>query len=186
MLASIGTGIWFGASLDTYQRFLGKRRRFRWTQIVNDILFFIIQSLVFFYVLFLVNFGEVRFYLLLALVLGYAAYRALFEGLYLRILERVITITKQIFHISQRIIMTLIVNPVKWLLKVLLTLGMIVLGAFYKIINVAFRFITFPFRWLTKKYVQAYGIPFHSYFKRMQLLISKLNKLLKSWFKKSH
>lgn len=186
MLASIGTGIWFGASLDTYQRFLGKRRRFRWTQVINDILFFLIQSLVFFYVLFLVNLGEVRFYLLLALLLGYAAYRALFEGLYLKILERVITITKQLFYILQRIIMTLIVNPVKWLLKVLLTLGMIILGAFLNIIKIIFQIVTFPIRWLTDKYVQAYGIPFYSSFKKGRLLISKINKLIKSWFKKSH
>ena len=69
--------------LDTYQRFLKRGHRNRWIVFINDILFWMIQGLIIFYVLFLVNHGELRFYLLLALICGFSAYQALMKRLYL-------------------------------------------------------------------------------------------------------
>src|SRR5690554_6295875 len=122
MLASMGTGVWFGASFDTYKRFSGGSKR-SFTQVINDILFCILQALVFFYVLFIVNYGEIRFYLFLALLLGYAFYRALLESLYLKILERFITMIRNAFYFSVRLVKVFIINPLNWLLKLLLTLS---------------------------------------------------------------
>ena len=64
LLAMIGMGSIFGATLDTYQRFLKRGHRNRWIVFINDILFWMIQGLIIFYVLFLVNHGELRFYLI--------------------------------------------------------------------------------------------------------------------------
>jgi len=87
MLAMIAMGSFFGGTLDTYNRFLQRRKRKRWVVFVHDVLFWLCQSLLLFYVLFLVNAGEVRFYIFIALLCGFAAYQALFKNGYLKLLE---------------------------------------------------------------------------------------------------
>ena len=87
LLAMIGMGSGFGAALDTYSRFLNRSERKRWIVFIHDFLFWIIQGLLIFYVLFLVNEGEFRLYLFLALLCGFSAYQALFKGFYQRLLE---------------------------------------------------------------------------------------------------
>lgn len=87
MLAMIAMGSFFGGTLDTYNRFLQRRNRKRWVVFVHDVFFWLFQSLLLFYVLFLVNAGEVRFYIFIALLCGFAAYQALFKNGYLKLLE---------------------------------------------------------------------------------------------------
>ena len=68
MLAMIGMGSWLGAALDTYNRFLQRQDRTHWIVLINDILFWIVQGLIIFYVLLLVNEGELRFYIFLSIL----------------------------------------------------------------------------------------------------------------------
>ncbi|MDG5789991.1 spore cortex biosynthesis protein YabQ [Evansella sp. AB-P1] len=176
MLASVGVGIWFGASFDTYKRFIGSPQRFRWTLLVNDILFWLVQALIFFYVLLQVNQGEVRFYLFLAVLLGYSIYRSLFEKIYLRILEWMIHFTVKTYNIIANAIKVLVINPIKWLLKVLLSLSMILLTTIWRIIYILFRIIIFPVRWIANKYVQAYGNPLESFINRLKRVVNNVKK----------
>ena len=90
MLAMIGMGIFFGAALDTYNRFLKRRKRKSWLVFINDVLFWILQSLFIFFVLFRVNQGELRFYIFIALLCGFAGYQSVFKGIYLKWLEMLI------------------------------------------------------------------------------------------------
>ena len=92
LVAMIGMGSFYGAALDTYNRFLKRSERKRWIVFIHDILFWVIEGLLIFYVLFLVNEGEFRFYLFLALLCGFAAYQALFKKMYQNSLELVIRI----------------------------------------------------------------------------------------------
>ena len=77
-------GSLFGATLDTYNRFLNRNARKRWLVFLNDVLFWILQALFIFYILFSVNFGEVRFYIFIALLCGFAGYQALLKASVLR------------------------------------------------------------------------------------------------------
>src|SRR6476659_5920333 len=90
MISMIGMGSLFGAMFDTYQRFLKRPKQKAWIVFINDLLFWMIQALLIFYTLFLVNNGELRFYIFIALVCGFAAYQSLFKGLYLSLLETII------------------------------------------------------------------------------------------------
>src|SRR6516165_4054961 len=87
MLSMVGMGSAFGAMFDTYQRFLNRPQRKYWIVFVNDVLFWILQAILIFYTLFLVNNGELRFYIFVALLCGFAAYQSLFKRIYLRFLE---------------------------------------------------------------------------------------------------
>src|SRR3954465_1158702 len=90
LLSMIGMGSLFGAMFDTYQRFLKRPKRKQWIVFFNDLLFWMIQAVIIFYTLFQVNNGELRFYIFLALLCGFAAYQSLFKGMYLSLLEMMI------------------------------------------------------------------------------------------------
>ena len=99
MLSMIGMGAFFGAALDTYNRFLQRRKRKSWLVFINDILFWLFQGLFIFFILFHVNQGELRFYIFLALLCGFAAYQSILKQLYLKCLEKLISIVIAVFRL---------------------------------------------------------------------------------------
>ncbi|MDP1421121.1 spore cortex biosynthesis protein YabQ [Peribacillus simplex] len=125
LLAMIGMGSGFGAALDTYSRFLNRSERKRWIVFIHDFLFWIIQGLLIFYVLFLVNEGEFRLYLFLALLCGFSAYQALFKGFYLRFLEFLIILVIKLARFIADSVRMLIFLPIKW---VILSVLAIIIG----------------------------------------------------------
>lgn len=115
LLAMIGMGSYFGAALDTYNRFLKRSKRKSWIVFINDFLFWVVQGLLIFYVLFLVNEGELRIYSFLALLCGFSAYQALIKGFFLKCLEAVINFIIATLNFIKKSIQTLIFQPIKWL-----------------------------------------------------------------------
>ncbi|MBT2679199.1 spore cortex biosynthesis protein YabQ [Bacillus sp. ISL-35] len=122
MLAMIGMGSLFGASLDTHNRFLKRSKRKSWIVFINDILFWVFQGLSIFYVLFSVNMGELRFYIFLALLCGFAAYQSLFKKMYLKLLEHTISITINVYLFFVKAVRLLIVRPLQVLAATALSL----------------------------------------------------------------
>ncbi|WP_147535885.1 spore cortex biosynthesis protein YabQ [Bacillus marasmi] len=116
MLTMVGMGSFFGAAFDTYNRFLKRASRKSWLVFLNDVLFWVLQGLLIFYVLFLVNEGEMRFYIFIALVCGFAAYQSLLRRIYLHVLEIVITWIVSIWRFLVRLFMGLIYKPILALL----------------------------------------------------------------------
>ena len=75
--------------------FLKRQERKRWLVFIHDILFWIVQALSVFYVLLLVNEAELRIYVFLALLCGFAAYQSLLKALYMKLLNFLIYIFMQ-------------------------------------------------------------------------------------------
>ncbi|MBS4175762.1 spore cortex biosynthesis protein YabQ [Bacillus sp. FJAT-49736] len=155
MLAMIAMGSIFGASLDTYNRFLQRGKRKRWIVFVNDVMFWIIQGLAIFYILFLVNYGEIRFYIFIALVCGFAAYQALMKNIYLNLLEILINTIIAIYQFLVKLFMSLIYNPIKWIILALITisvaLGKVLLSLvqlFAKMLLWTLKVIFYPIKWI--------------------------------------
>jgi len=127
LLSMIGMGSLFGAMFDTYQRFLKRPKRKQWIVFFNDLLFWIIQAVIIFYTLFLVNNGELRFYIFLALICGFAAYQSLFKGIYLRLLEitikTIIAITRFIKKTFQLLIYKPIVGLIQLIIVIIIAIG---------------------------------------------------------------
>jgi spore cortex biosynthesis protein YabQ len=127
MLSMIGMGSLFGMMFDTYQRFLDRPNRKSWIVFFNDLLFWVIQALIIFYILFLVNNGELRFYIFVALLCGFAAYQSLFKGIYLRLLEAIINTVIAIYRLMRRAFLLLIYKPVLGLIQLIISI-IILLG----------------------------------------------------------
>ncbi|MFJ7748048.1 spore cortex biosynthesis protein YabQ [Peribacillus sp. NPDC097295] len=116
LLSMIGMGSLFGAALDTYNHFLKRAERSKWIVFLHDFLFWVIQGLIIFYVLFLVNEGELRLYLFLALLCGFSAYQALLKGLYLQLLAFVILVVIKLFKFLTDLVRLLLFEPIKWII----------------------------------------------------------------------
>ncbi|WP_110114684.1 spore cortex biosynthesis protein YabQ [Bacillus sp. CGMCC 1.16541] len=149
MIAMIVMGSYLGAALDTYQYFFNRSKVARWLTFINDFLFWILQSLFIFYVLFQVNEGELRFYAFLALLCGFAAYQSLFKQLYLKALKVVVSIFVKMYRFVVSLFIVLLVKPIRWFVHVVI----LCLIALYKVLlstlNVTIRIIVAPFKWIS-------------------------------------
>lgn len=144
MISMVGMGILFGISLDTYQRFLNRPKRKRWFVFINDLLFWVAQGLSIFYTLFLVNQGEIRFYIFLALLCGFAAYQSLFKRLYLSLLEILIQICISTYRFGEKTFIYLIWKPILWIIGLFISL----IFAIYKGILALIRLIYKVLKWI--------------------------------------
>lgn len=155
MLAMIGVGAWLGAAIDTYGRFLKREKRAKWVVFVHDVLFWLLQGLIAFYVLLLVNEGALRFYILIALVCGFAAYQSILRYVYLNLLETIIHVTVQVYQFLAKVVRMLVIKPI----QILVQAGIIVIIGLWKFILSTLRFTlllawriiklcTLPLRWI--------------------------------------
>ncbi|MCA1057270.1 spore cortex biosynthesis protein YabQ [Rossellomorea aquimaris] len=150
MLSMIGMGALFGASLDTYNRFLNRSNRKRWLVFINDVLFWIFQALAIFYILFSVNFGELRFYIFIALLCGFAGYQALLKQSFLHILEKLIHFFISLYVFFVKMIKKLIYSPIKWLVILLITLLVSIAKGLYACISFLWKVVYSILGWAIK------------------------------------
>jgi spore cortex biosynthesis protein YabQ len=155
MLAMIAMGSFFGASFDTYNRFLKRSKRKRWIVFIHDVLFWVVEGLLIFYILFLVNYGEIRFYIFLALLCGFAAYQALLKRGYLVILESAIAFVAAVYKFILKTLYNLIYIPVKYIFLFTQT-AIILIGksifvftlAIWKVLFWFLKGAALPFQWV--------------------------------------
>ena len=141
MLAMVGIGGWIGVALDTYGRFLKRPLRARWVVFINDFMFWVVQGLILFYLLLLVNEGELRIYIFLAVLCGYAAYQSLLKRIYLRILERLIQTSLSIYRLLIKVGQVLIVRPIVGLVHLLIMILVGIVRILWLLIKWAFQFL---------------------------------------------
>ena len=160
MLSMIGMGAWIGAALDTYQRFLQRSERNRWLVFIYDILFWIVQALFVFYVLLLVNEAELRIYVFVALLCGFAAYQSLLKAVYMRVLNFLIYVFVQTIQFFIKIVKLLMIKPViiiaqliiafiLFLFRILLSIGNVLWKCSRWILLFVWKVFFWPVRFLT-------------------------------------
>ena len=187
MLAMIAMGSIFGASLDTYNRFLKRGKRKKWIVFINDVMFWLIQGLAIFYILFLVNYGEVRFYIFIALVCGFAAYQALLKNIYVKLLETVINAIIAIYRFIVKVFMILIFNPIKWIILAIITL-LIMLGKvlwslvqlLLKMLLWVVKIIFYPIKWIGELLWKLFPASFKKSVEKLSLKLAGISKSFKN------
>ncbi|HEX7065149.1 MAG TPA: spore cortex biosynthesis protein YabQ [Bacillales bacterium] len=188
MAAMTVMGLWIGISVDTYGRFFyrGGRRRWNALQIVGDLLFWLIQGLLVFLVLLNINEGDVRIYIFLALLCGYAAYRGLFQSLYRRLLEGIIQSVLYLFQTFRKIIVLFFIRPIQLFLQLVYTVGKVVLQGVLALLLFVWTIIWVPLKWLVQLILPE---AFFDWVKKISgkaagILesVKKIKDKLKSWF----
>jgi spore cortex biosynthesis protein YabQ len=198
MLTMIGMGSYLGAAVDTYSRFLQRQKRAHWVVFINDILFWVIQGLIVFYVLLSVNEGELRFYIFLALLCGYAAYQSLFRAVYLKMLEFVIQTYVTMYRFVVRTCYYVIVRPLQFMFQLLLALLMtsgrilfMMANMLYKLVKMILRITFLPIKWLFRllwRFIPTHWrINVEKFFKKFAGVIAKgknMKNIVQKWWGK--
>lgn len=191
MIAMIAMGSYFGIALDTYKRLFQRSKRKLWFVFLNDILFWILQALIIFYILYIVNNGEIRFYIFLALLCGFAFYQSLLKNFYTRMLEWNIQFTIKTYQFITRLIQVTIIRPivviVTFVFSVFLGFGQFLLRLFKRIVKILWwiiRLIFKPFMYLARLIWKLLPNSVRIGVSRVLEIIVKLFQWMKHLFKK--
>jgi spore cortex biosynthesis protein YabQ len=182
MISMVIMGIVLGMSLDTYSRLIPAQNHWYWIRFINDTLFWIIQGLLVFWALLEVNQGEIRFYIFLALLCGFAAYKSLLESYYKKLLEYFITMIIRCYYMVKKTTEVLVIRPIRALLKLLLYSVKIILGIILTIIVYISRIILYPFKWLGLVIWSKIPVKIITKFKFLAGLFKKMKNTVKKWF----
>jgi spore cortex biosynthesis protein YabQ len=148
MAVMTGCGIYLGAALDTFRRLSVHWKGKVFAGYFLEVSFWLLQALLIFYCLFLVNSGEIRLYIFLACFLGFSFYQALLKKGYLRILEGILSVLRSIFRFLKKTVEVLIVWPLKGIFLVCTAVVMFLFQMVVKIVEIMLTVILFPFRLL--------------------------------------
>lgn len=155
MLSMAAMGIWLGASLDTYKLFVNREKTAKWLLVIHDLLFWVVQGLLFFYVLLLTNEGEFRLYIFLAVALGFSMYQALMKQLYMNILKFVMRCIYQTVLVLKRLIMSMVFQPIRWIVGLIISVLLFLFHSLLRLVRFAFRLVwkvlyivCYPLIWL--------------------------------------
>jgi len=150
MIVMIIGGIYLGVALETFRRFEYYWKKNITFNYLMEISFWLLQTLILFYLLFVVNNGEVRFYIFLAVLCGFAAYQSLIASYYRRLLERVITSFISLYHFVYQVIDTIIITPLKWVIHLLFTILLLIFRVLSWFCWLILRVIYFPLSVIAK------------------------------------
>lgn len=148
MLSMAAMGIWIGMAIDTYGRFVHERRKWYWLHFINDVIFWLLQALIVFYVLLQVNHANLRFYIFAALLLGFSFYKALLQTGYKKLLEVMIRIVTKLFRFFVQVCYGLIIRPIKWVITIILAIGLLAVKWIWAIVFAILKIILLPLKWL--------------------------------------
>lgn len=126
MLHMVGAGVWVGVALETYRRLRIKGGP--WITFLQDLGFWLINSLIVFLWLLGVNNGQMRLYIFLSLLCGFAMYQAILRSLYRSFLERCIRFFRWFFHLLYTLWRMLIFIPLRWIYRGVVALLLLLFG----------------------------------------------------------
>lgn len=189
MAVMFTSGIYLGAALDTFRRFevyWNKNMLFHYGM---EISFWLLQTLILFYSLFRVNQGELRIYILLAILCGLATYKSLFGTIYQRLLEHFIVGVHAIYRFFYQLVQGIIIKPVIWLIQLLVALLLLIGRVLYFVLQLLFRIIYWPVALIGKgcwlllpQSAKNYFVSLAGFYSRIENNISK--RLKNSWNKR--
>ncbi|RFA35863.1 spore cortex biosynthesis protein YabQ [Virgibacillus dokdonensis] len=150
MLSMIAGGLSTGVMLDTFRRFSPYWRNRKIMIYVMEVGFWTSQTLLLFYILFLVNGGEIRLYIVLACLLGFSMYQAILSYYYKKLLEHFIRIALSIYRFFSRLIQVFIISPIKGIVMVIYTIFIWVLKLLLSLLLFVLTVIVTPIQWLLR------------------------------------
>lgn len=137
-------GFYLGIARDTFRRFSPYWNHRPLLIYIFEVTFWALQTSILFYVLYQVNAGELRIYIFVACLLGFAIYQVMAATLYKKMLEWIIDVVTNVYRYLKKIIYLLVIAPIKWICYIVLQiLQFIILLALLMI-----KLILTPIKWL--------------------------------------
>lgn len=148
MVSMVLGGFYLGMALDTFRRFTPHWKNNRFLIYFLEIVFWLTQALILFYILYRVNYGELRVYIFVAVCLGFAMYQALAATMYRRLLDVMIRIVVNIYRFITKVIYYLLVMPIKWLITMSITIILLIVRLLINMLQFAIKLIWTPIKWI--------------------------------------
>ncbi|MGP4063143.1 spore cortex biosynthesis protein YabQ [Halobacillus sp. H74] len=184
ILSMLGGGLFVGAALDTFERLFRKRNKRSWFEIVFQLGFWLFQAAFLFYLLYLANYGELRVYVFVAIACGFAAYRALFQNLYLRTLEVWVRLCMTILRFLRKMIYYLFFLPSKTIILLIISLLLGVYKILLKGIIILFLVIFYPIRVFFLVIWRFLPKNMKIYLRHLAGFLDKIKNTMKNWMKR--
>lgn len=132
-------GLYIGITTDTLRRLLLNWKIPGLLSLLGKILYWMIQTVILYFILYVTNGGLLRLYLLLACLLGFSIYMALIRRIYLLVLEFFIRCTKTIAATIYQVLLQPLWLAVNLLLTRILALIVFCLKLLFHILKILMR-----------------------------------------------
>jgi spore cortex biosynthesis protein YabQ len=153
MALMIGCGLGLGIFFDIYRVISSKLDLKHWVIAILDLIYGLVAAVAVFRVLYYSNYGQLRFFIFLALLLGIYLYYQLFSNIIIRIVVKVIELLDWAWN-------KLVVKPIQLFYKVLH-----IFFGFFKAMTVFFYKLmlqlTYPLQFLTRRLISFIQRLFH-------------------------
>lgn len=184
MLAMISGGFYLGMILDTF-----RRASLHWKNAVfmiyfMEIIFWISQTLLLFYILYRVNAGELRFYVFVACLLGFAAYQALASTAYKKMLEHIIQFALSVYRFFAKVIRMLVITPIIFIFTLLLTAIINIIQVLLIVLMTIGKIIFYPLKLIFRLIYAMLPEIIIKYLHKTAGIYSMMENTCKKWLKK--
>src|SRR5699024_4560792 len=105
-----------------------------------------------FYILFLVNGGELRAYVFIACLLGFSAYQLVGKRWYMELLERILSVVAAIYRFIAHLVRVMIVLPIIYIFRFVITCLFLCIHVIVLFICNVLNSILFPCTRVLKKF----------------------------------
>ncbi|SFX39838.1 spore cortex biosynthesis protein YabQ [Thermoactinomyces sp. DSM 45891] len=144
MLLMLGSGFCLGVILDTYRVLKGRFHIRGWAVSLIDLLYWFVCSGLVFSVLFWSNWGELRFYIFLAIILGVFLYYQWLSKFTTRLIEICIRVIEWIIQFHIKAVQVIVIRPILFTIGLIRKLLLFILQLFWKMLQFSLR----PLLWL--------------------------------------
>lgn len=183
MLAMVSGGFYLGMILDTFRRASPHWKNSRFMIYFMEIIFWVSQTLLLFYLLYRVNAGELRFYVFVACLLGFATYQALAATAYKKLLEHIIQVALSVYRFFARVIHMVVVTPIVFVVTLLFTAIVHILQVLFIVLVTIGKVVFFPFKWLFKLIYRMLPEIIIKYLHKIAGIYSIMKNICKKWWK---
>ncbi len=182
----IAGGFYLGLIQDTFRRFSAYWKDRRIMTYLMEVCFWLTQTMLLFYILFRINGGELRFYIIAACLLGFAFYQAVAANIYKKLLEYLIHIAANIYRFIENVVQALIISPIKWVVKLVYAIVLWLIKIIGTILLFILTVIITPFKWffqliyrLLPEKIQLYIFKVAGFYSTMKNICIKVMKYVK-------
>ncbi|RDW15313.1 spore cortex biosynthesis protein YabQ [Oceanobacillus arenosus] len=183
MATMVLSGIYLGISQDTFRRFTQYWKNQTLLTYFMEICFWLTQAIILFYVLYRVNAGEIRFYIVMACLLGFSMYQVVAANLYKRLLEHVIRVIAGFYRFCAKVVQVLLITPIRWIIIMLLTILLFILRLVGKVLFFILKLLVMPFKWIGKALYQLLPKKVKKNLHKIAGFYSKMKNICIKWAK---
>ncbi|HLS08095.1 spore cortex biosynthesis protein YabQ [Lentibacillus sp.] len=150
MISMTAGGFYLGMALDTFRRLSVYWKQRVLLVYVMEISFWLMQTLLLYFVLFQVNSGELRVYVFIAILLGFAMYQALAANSYKRLLEHLINVTVKVYRFLVNVVKMIIITPITFIIQLIVTVIVFMAKLLWNLIQYTLKIVVAPIVWISR------------------------------------